>query len=390
MSKWEMVKLGDIAEIKSGGTPSRAKSEYWDNGSIPWVKIRDITGEYLNNTSEKITLCGLENSSAKIFEKGTILYTIFATLGECTILNIDASTNQAIAGIKVNEDRINKKFLYFFLKSLKEKIALLGRGVAQNNINLSILKNLHIPLPTLEKQKEIADELDKITNLIEMRKKQIEKLDLLVKSKFIEMFGDPKLNPMKWEKVRLDTLFKVTSSKRIYQEQLRNSGVPFYKVNDLLSKINKRNMSIKNYISEELYEKYKGMKAVPKKNDVLVTTRGTLGESYIVMDNDKFYFQDGMISWLININNSISNVYFIELFKKWDVKNQIHSNSSGATVEYLSIKNLKELEILLPPINLQNQFADYVEKVESTKENLQKSLEQLEILYKQRMQHNFE
>ena len=92
-------KLSDICLIQSGGTPSRSKQEYWNNGNIPWVKISDFDGKYLSKTTEYITEQGLQGSSAKLFKKGTILYTIFATLGEVCILDIDATTNQAIAGL---------------------------------------------------------------------------------------------------------------------------------------------------------------------------------------------------------------------------------------------------------------------------------------------------
>ena len=98
-----MVRLGDICEIQSGGTPARSNSSYWDGGTIPWVKISDIRGKCLQNTEEFITENGLQNSSAKIFPKGTILYSIFATLGETCILDIDAATNQAIAGLTIKK-----------------------------------------------------------------------------------------------------------------------------------------------------------------------------------------------------------------------------------------------------------------------------------------------
>ena len=92
-----MAKLGDVCEIVSGGTPLRSEKAFWENGIIPWVKISDFKGKYLDYTEEKITMTGLEKSSAKLLKKGTILFSIFATLGETCILNIDASTNQAIA-----------------------------------------------------------------------------------------------------------------------------------------------------------------------------------------------------------------------------------------------------------------------------------------------------
>ncbi|EAJ3972205.1 hypothetical protein CYI55_04755 [Campylobacter upsaliensis] len=163
-STWAWVKLGDICEIVSGGTPSRDKIEYWHNGTIPWVKIADVKNNVVNQTQEFITELGLENSSAKIFKKGTLLYTIFATLGETAILNIDAATNQAIAALIEAYD-YDTKFLMYCLMSMKDYVNSLGRGVAQNNINQTMLKNFTIPLPPLKEQEHITQILDTLFTL---------------------------------------------------------------------------------------------------------------------------------------------------------------------------------------------------------------------------------
>ena len=163
-NSWAWVKLGDICEIVSGGTPSRDKIEYWHNGTIPWVKIADVKNNVVNQTQEFITELGLENSSAKIFTKGTLLYTIFATLGETAILNIDAATNQAIAALIETYD-YDTKFLMYCLMSMKDYVNSLGRGVAQNNINQTMLKNFTIPLPPLKEQQEIVKKLDLLVTL---------------------------------------------------------------------------------------------------------------------------------------------------------------------------------------------------------------------------------
>ena len=163
-NSWAWVKLGDICEIISGGTPSRDKIEYWHNGTIPWVKIADVKNNVVNQTQEFITELGLENSSAKIFKKGTLLYTIFATLGETAILNIDAATNQAIAALIETYD-YDTKFLMYCLMSMKDYVNSLGRGVAQNNINQTMLKNFTIPLPPLCEQQEIVKKLDLLVTL---------------------------------------------------------------------------------------------------------------------------------------------------------------------------------------------------------------------------------
>lgn len=221
---WEVKKLGDIAEISSGGTPSRNKKEYWENGTIPWVKIKDIKEKFISTTEEFITEDGLKNSSAKLFKKGTLLYSIFATLGEVAILDIDATTNQAIAGINIKENNINSLYLMYFLRSIKDEICSKGRGVAQNNLNLTILKQIKIPLPPLQEQERIVGILDesfaKIDESIKILEQDLLNLDELIQSALQKAFNPLKDNtkenyklPQGWEKFNFDNIFYSPSSK---------------------------------------------------------------------------------------------------------------------------------------------------------------------------------
>lgn len=179
MTKWPIAQLGDIATIQSGGTPSRSVREYWD-GDIPWIKISDLTSTYVTASEERITTPGLENSSAKVFPKGTILLTIFATIGKVAILDIAAATNQAIAGITPRSNSYGK-FLYYALVHYSNDLLVQGKGVAQKNINLSILKKLHLPLPTISEQKLIAAKLDKLFDHLNRIRERLDKIPALLK-----------------------------------------------------------------------------------------------------------------------------------------------------------------------------------------------------------------
>ena len=195
----EYVKLEEICTIVSGGTPSRSKPNYWNNGNIPWIKIKDMKSKYIDSAEEFITEEGLNNSSTKMLKRDTILYSIFATLGEVGILKIDACTNQAIAGLSLKEDsNILKEYLYYYLKSKKKDVNNLGRGVAQNNINLSLLRKFRIPVIPLHQQEKIIGVLDNVSNTINNYEREIYLLDELVKARFVEMFGDPVTNDMLW------------------------------------------------------------------------------------------------------------------------------------------------------------------------------------------------
>ena len=178
---WVWCRLNDIASISAGGTPERHNPRFWANGTIPWLKISDITSanKYIKQASEYITEEGLKNSSAKILPKGTLLYTIFATIGEVGILDFDASCNQAIAGVQLFNTAI-RDYLYYYLINLQAFMMSISKGCAQFNINQKILKAVFVPLPPLAEQVRIVAKIEKFEPLIaeyDKLEQQASKLD---------------------------------------------------------------------------------------------------------------------------------------------------------------------------------------------------------------------
>lgn len=385
------IKLGDLCEIRAGGTPSRSKSEYWDNGDIPWIKIGDINNKYVKNASEYITVDGLNNSSAKLFKKGTILYTIFATVGEVAILDFDATTNQAIVGLNNNE-KIDTNYLYYFLKSQKDKISNIGRGVAQNNINMSILRDIKVPIPDKTVQLKISEVLDNAQVLVDKRKRQIEKLDLLVKSKFIEMFGDPVVNTKNWSYPLIEEI--VANEKNaikagpfgsaLKKEYYVDAGYKIYGQEQVISgDINYGDY----YVSEEKYKELEN--CAIKENDVLISLVGTYGKLLIVPNK----FEPGIINprlMKITFNKAIINtVYFKYFFQSESLRNKLSTNTHGGTMDILNVGIVKKINIPVPPLELQNQFANFVKQVDKLKFEMEKSLKELEDNFNSLMQKAF-
>ena len=375
MAEYKMVRLGDVCEIQSGGTPSRSKTEYWKDGTIPWVKIGDFSGKYLDKTTEHITQQGLDNSSAKLFSKGTILYSIFATLGEATILNIDATTNQAIAGIKIKDkSSVDVDYFYSFLKSLKDEVNRIGRGVAQNNINLSILKSFFIPLPPLETQKQIAAQLDKCTAVIAKHKQMLEKYDTLIKSRFIEMFGDPVQNSMKWEVSELGdqcTEVRYGTSK----PAVENGKYPYLRMNNITydGHLDLSNLKYIDIDDEEL------PKCSVRKGDILFNRTNSIdlcGKTCL------FNFDNVMViaGYIIRVrlNEKLNPQYVTTFFNTKTIKKLLREMAKGAVNQAnINAQEMQAIRIPLPPIALQNDFAAFVQQIDKSKFEIANSLKRL-------------
>jgi type I restriction enzyme, S subunit len=200
---WPSAPLGSLCEVIAGGTPKRSHPENY-TGTIPWVKISDMLNSPITATEETITETGLSNSAAKLLPSGTLLISIFATIGRTARLGTKAATNQAIVGVIPKEkDVLSLEFLHRYLDHSVGELMSKGRGVAQNNINGKILKELDILLPPLPEQKRIAAILDKADAIRRKRQETLTLTESLIQSTFLDMFGDPVASKKKWPTVEL-------------------------------------------------------------------------------------------------------------------------------------------------------------------------------------------
>ena len=357
--------LESLCKIASGGTPSRSKKEYWDGGDVPWIKIGNIKSKVVSNADEYITEAGLNNSSAKLFKKGTILYTIFATLGEVGILDFDACTNQAIAGVSIEKpEEITADYLYYYLKSKKAEVNKIGRGVAQNNINLSILRKFLIPMRAIEEQKTIVNSLNKIESIIEKQKQQLEQLNNLIKARFVEMFGDNF-----GEIVELGNVCDVRDGTHD-SPKYHNEGYPLVTSKNICN--GKIDFSTCNLIQKEDYDKINKRSKV-EIGDILMPMIGTVGNPIIINTNNEFAIKNVALIKFKD-NSVILNTFVKALLESDYFGRAVLSKTKGGTQKFISLGDIRKLELNLPPIELQNQFAAFVAQVDKSKFALQNSI----------------
>ena len=231
-----------------------------------------------------------------------------------------------------------------------------------NNLKPSNFYSLTVPIYVKSDRERIVNILDLLANLIELSRCRLSLLDDLVKSRFVEMFGD--LTRRDQFNVKcLGEIYQIKSSKRIYAKELTKEGVPFYRLADIASLIDDKKPPSGLCIAEGKYLNLKEAGYVPAAGDILVTSRGTLGRCYVVSDRDRFYFQDGMITWLSKTEKSPLSAWLVELFSNSQFVKQLNDSCSGTTVKYLSITDLQKVRIPLPPLSLQKEFAAFAERV---------------------------
>ena len=354
MNQWKYVKLGEVCTVERGGSP-RPIDDFitTDENGINWIKIGDADESmYITKTAQRIKPEGMKKS--RYVKPGDFLLSNSMSFGRPYILKIDGCIHDGWLVLRDENNVFDKKFLYYYLSApiTYKKFKSMAVGGVVNNLNSDMVRKVRVPIPSQEEQHRISDRLDKVSNVIFLRNQQLAKLDELVKARFVEMFGDFEFNPKEFPVYHLCELCDVGSSKRIYQEEQSISGIPFLKVADLNELIDTGKYSCSTFIPLERYEQLLHKELTPTENDILITSRGTLGKCYIVQSDDEFYFQDGMISWLSNFSPKVSSIYISYLFAQPYIQKQIESLQAGSTVAYLSIAMLKKINVILPPKKL--------------------------------------
>ena len=381
------VKLGDIFEIGSGGTPSKAHPEYY-GGEIPWVKTGDLKSKYLYEAEDFITNDGLKNSSAKMYEPDTVLIAMYgATIGATSILKMFACTNQACAAFRKN-DKVIPEFLYYFLKSRKERFIKDGVGGAQPNISAGYLKKVEIELPPLEEQQVIVNILDKASSIILGKKYEIQLLDELVKARFVEMFGDVSIGDYRYETRKLGDVANIGSSHRVFTTEFVESGIPFYRGKEIAELAKGTKPTNLYYISVEHYNRLTNDDTKPQIGDLLMPSICNKGQVWMVDTTEPFYYKDGRVL-CISPDRNIFNTKYLEYFMKAKTLVEYPKLGSGSTFAEFKIFLLKDIDILIPPRNIQDEFADFVHQIDKSKVAIKKSLDETQILFDSLMQKYF-
>ena len=366
---WPMVKLGDIVDIKGGGTPSKSNPEFW-GGNIPWASVKDFKSSSLYETADYITESGVEKSATNVIPAGNVIVPTRMALGKVAVNQVDMAINQDLKALLVkDEGKLSKLYLMRFLESKSAFIDEQGKGATVKGITLDVLRNLEIPLPPLAEQKRIAAILDKADAIRRKRQQAIQLADDFLRAVFLDMFGDPVTNPKGWVIHKMSDVidFKGGSQppKETFEYEEKEGYIRLVQIRDF------RTDKFKTFIPENL------AKRRFENDDVMIGRYGP----------PVFQILRGL-SGSYNValmkaapKEGVTKDFVYRLLQLPAYQDAVISNSertAGQTGVNLDLLN--NLDVPLPPLDIQISMSEQVGKIEKLASKLKLDLHDVERL----------
>lgn len=328
--QWRKVKLGEVGEIISGGTPSTTNETFWD-GDVLFVTPLDLGRKNkIDSTLRTISELGVKNSSANRIKAHSLAISTRAPIGLMSIVNQDFTTNQGCKSIQFY-DSYDSEFFYYYLSYNVEKIQRYGQGTTFMEISKTDFSNLEFTVPDLSAQRRIAAILASADKVIAATQKTIAKYKQM-KQGMMEDLLKPKEG---WKMVKLGEVGKISMCKRVFSFETSTEGeIPFYKIGTF-------GKTADAFISKQLYEEYKSKFSYPKLGDILISASGTIGRT-VIYDGEPAYFQDSNIIWIDNEEQIVLNQFLYYLYQT------ITWNLEGSTIARLYNDNFNKIEISVP------------------------------------------
>ena len=382
------VRLKDAFDLQMGKTPARNMPAYWD-GEHKWISIADIgcSGKYITTTKERITDKAITESGIRAVPARTVIMSFKLSIGKTAITSEEMYTNEAIMAF-VNKETydIDTDYLYHLCCGT-EWTEGTNKAVMGLTLNKATLSEKRISLPEITEQRNIAAKFDALDNVIEKTQAELSSLDQLVKSRFVEMFGDPAQNPMGWPMRRLsDVCTKLTDGTHFSPESFPEGDYKYITAKNI--KIDGFDFSDLTYVPESvhrpIYER-----CDPEYGDILYIKDGATTGIAMINSLDEEFTMLSSVALLKHDRSIINGQYLKALLNFPTFYHSMRSNMGGAAITRLTIKKLCATSVPVPPIEHQEAFATFVIQSDKSKLAVQQSLEKLETLKKSLMQQYF-
>lgn len=376
--KRNMIKLGDVATYINGYA---FKPEDRGEVGLPIIRIQDLTGNaydlgfYNGDYPKRIEI-----------NDGDVLISWSASLGVYVWNRGRALLNQHIFKVQFDKVNIDKSYFVYAVRQKLAEMAMKTHGATMKHIVKKDFEETLIPYPSLKKQIEIGTNLDKIANIIVARKQQLELLDELVKARFVEMFGDEN-NSKNWNIINVENVADVQVGIVIKPSQYytnKGNGVKAFRSLNIGEGFIKDNDWV--YFTEEGHNK--NSKSIVKENDLLIVRSGAPGTACVVTEKYTGYNAIDII--IVHPDCEKINPYYLCYFTNMPHgKKQINEGTSGAAQQHFNVGKYNKLRLMLPPKELQDEFADLVHQIDKSKVAIKKSLDETQILFDSLMQKYF-
>jgi type I restriction enzyme S subunit len=382
---WSWVPLAEVARLESGHTPSRRVASYWNDGDILWLSLKDIRGlssKYVIETADRPTMLGIENSSARILPQGTVALCRTASVGNVVILGRDMATSQDFVNW-VCGPRLLPEYLYWAFRSSEATFDLEKQGSTHQTIYMPVVARFQVLLPPLDEQRRIADVLDRADALRAKRRAALAKLDVLAEAVFLDLFGDPLANTKGWPADRrlgevAEIASGVTKGRKLNGKPTRE--IPYLAVVNVQDR--SLNLSTLKTIeaTEDEIQRYRLIQ-----DDLLLTEGGDpdkLGRGTLWKGELPECIHQNHIFRVRLISRDINPVFLNWLVGSTRGKSYFLKSAKQTTgIASINMTQLRGFPILLPPIELQREFAQRIALVERMKEVQRASLAKLDKLF---------
>ena len=373
-----MARLGDICKINMGQSPD--SSTYNDQGvGLPFYQGNADFGEVYPNAR---VYC---SNPVKVAQKGDILISVRAPIGALNIARERCCIGRGLAAITTNEEKCCLQYLWHALLSKVDELNAKGTGSTFKAINRNILDETEIPLPSIEEQRTITAKLDKVYGLISLRKKQLQKLDDLIKSRFVEMFGDPVTNPKGWKKKALADEAEIKIGpfgSLLHKEDYISGGHALINPSHIIA--GKISLDDNLTLTDEKYEELASYHLFP--GDVVMGRRGEMGRCAVVEQSGLLC---GTGSLIIRSNGELRADYIQRIISFPSFRKTIEEMAVGQTMPNLNVPIVSAFQIIKPPKEVQDQYFVFVKKNEQSKIIIQQGLDKLEQMKRALMQKYF-
>lgn len=365
---WKYKKIGEVCIVERGASPRPIDKYITDNESgINWIKIGDTSDSmYITETAQKIIVEGMKKS--RYVKPGDFLLSNSMSFGRPYILKIDGCIHDGWLVLRDENALFDKRFLYYYLssKTTYKKLKSMAVGGVVNNLNSEMVRNVIVPVPDKEEQSEIADLFDKIKKILDDRKQELEQLDTLVKSRFAEMFGDPVANDKEWTTLPLEEACKTIVDCPHSTPSYTTENTGFMCIRTSIVKKNKILWDDIEYIPEDEFIK-RIQRKKPEIGDVVYTREGAILGIAAIIDRE-CNVALGQRSMLLSpdANKCLSEFLCVAMNCDSFLDNAL-KGIAGSASPHINVGDIKSFKMIMPPIELQNQFADFVQQVDKSK-----------------------